>query len=322
MHDLLFWLLLVVTPVAGVLVALAIRHLRSPREVDKSRVRAEAPARVDGDELLQSIHSLIQRLNGISSPQAGRAVAAAGPLRPCAQDGEDGGRLASIAEAIEIASGHSERPLAGTLTRDRHLADLAEQLHQLSELTESLYEEWRALERNANVSESREVTAASRHYLGFTLGDEHFALSMQNLTGVVEAVQLIANPGMPSTIRRAIKLQGALVPVIDLGARLGGQPIEIGWNTRILLLEVTRGGSRQTVGMLVDTVGKVLEIAPADIEPRPSFATHIQGDFILGIVGSVDRPVILLDIARVLSPGRPALQAATGQATPPEHLPT
>ena len=90
-------------------------------------------------------------------------------------------------------------------------------------------------------------------------------------------------------------------PVIALGARFGGPVTAVGRRTCIVILEVQHAEGRQVLGVVVDAVNEVLEIAPADIEPPPAFGTHIRTDFILGMGKVGGRFVILLDIGRVLS---------------------
>jgi purine-binding chemotaxis protein CheW len=55
------------------------------------------------------------------------------------------------------------------------------------------------------------------------------------------------------------------------------------------------------IGLVVDAVNAVVEIAKEDIEPPPSFGARIRAEFIDGM-GKIDnRFVILLDVAHVLS---------------------
>jgi purine-binding chemotaxis protein CheW len=66
---------------------------------------------------------------------------------------------------------------------------------------------------------------------------------------------------------------------------------------------------------MVDAVSEVLEIAPAEIEPPPSFGAKIRADFIEGMGKVAGKFVIILKIQRVLSVGEMAALAITGEAT-------
>jgi purine-binding chemotaxis protein CheW len=55
------------------------------------------------------------------------------------------------------------------------------------------------------------------------------------------------------------------------------------------------------VGIVVDRVSEVLNIAAADIEPLPSFGKDVCADYILGIGKSQSKVKILLNIDRAIS---------------------
>ena len=56
------------------------------------------------------------------------------------------------------------------------------------------------------------------------------------------------------------------------------------------------------MGIVVDRVSEVTDIAAEEIQDAPSFGTTVDTDYILGIGKSVDRVKLLLDIDQVLSP--------------------
>jgi len=341
--DLSFWLLVTVAPAIVMLVALGIRHLGGSRIDDEPDIAAKPLVDAEPDKQAQFMQDTIEQLNGIYAalrdtiPESGQAASSAtGRALPSRQDC-DGGRGSAT------STGHIDKPVdtreetasqtnlmvlssaieaTRSVTRAKTLSKLADNMSKLSELANRLQEQRRALSRNTTAPsltlEDSASPAESRHYLSFALGDEQFAISTLSIHGVVEATQLIAEPSMPPKVRKAIKLHGALVPVIDLGAHLGGQPIEIGWSTRIILLEVTSRERLQVIGVVVDTVGKVLEIAPADIQPPTASDSQIRNDFALGTVTLDSRPITLLDIGRGLS----AHELVALRSAAQENIPT
>ena len=143
--------------------------------------------------------------------------------------------------------------------------------------------------------------AETQQYLTFSLGGEMFAVGILNVKEIIEYGELTAIPMMPGFIRGVINLRGAVVPVIDLAARFGGQESAVQRRTCNVIVEVRQEGHKHDIGIMVDAVSEVLEIAAADIEPPPSFGARIRADFIAGM-GKVDGHfVIILDIQRVLS---------------------
>jgi purine-binding chemotaxis protein CheW len=145
------------------------------------------------------------------------------------------------------------------------------------------------------------VSNDDRQYLTFMLGDEIFAINILRIKEIIEYGSLTSVPQMPSFIRGVINLRGAAVPVIDLAARFDRAEAAISRKTCIVILEVDRAGAQQVIGVLVDAVNEVLEIAGTQIEPVPSFGTQVRTDFIDGM-GKVDgKFVIILNVNQVLS---------------------
>ena len=69
----------------------------------------------------------------------------------------------------------------------------------------------------------------------------------------------------------------------------------------IVIMELGDGERRHELGVLVDAVSQVEEIAPADIEAPPSLGANLDTVFIAGMFKIDGRFSILLDIERVLS---------------------
>ncbi len=157
---------------------------------------------------------------------------------------------------------------------------------------------------NAVVKQTHEAAAADRQqYLTFMLGREVFAVSILRIKEIIEYGQLTVVPMMPEFIRGVINLRGAVVPVMDLLARFGQDSSALSKRTCVVILEIELEGETQDVGILVDAVNEVLEIAGSEVEPAPRFGTNIRADFISGMGKVNGRFVIILDLNRVVSSG-------------------
>lgn len=146
-----------------------------------------------------------------------------------------------------------------------------------------------------------QVIAEVRQYLTFSLGGEMFAVGILNVKEIIEYGHLTEIPMMPAFIRGVINLRGAVVPVIDLAARFGGQPTRVGKRSCVIIIEIADGDMTQDIGVLVDSVSAVLDIPDGDIEPPPAFGARIRTDFIAGMGKIAGKFVIILDVQRVLS---------------------
>jgi len=147
------------------------------------------------------------------------------------------------------------------------------------------------------------VPVEHKQYLTFMLGGEMFSIGILCIREIIWYSNLTEVPMMPACIRGVINLRGAVVPVMDLSNRFGKPSTPVTKSSCIIIVEVDspNDGERQSMGVVVDSVQAVLEIAANDIEPPPSFGAKIRSDFIEGIGKVAGKFVILLNVNNVLS---------------------
>jgi purine-binding chemotaxis protein CheW len=141
-----------------------------------------------------------------------------------------------------------------------------------------------------------ETTAAQ--FLTFWLDDEPFALDIATVREIIQCGSMTTVPLMPEFVRGVINLRGAVVPVIDLRARFGRTRGAIGKKSCIVIFDASHGGERAEIGLLVDAVSEVVEIAADRIEPAPAFGATVRRDFIAGMGRIGGRFVVMLDPAK------------------------
>lgn len=141
----------------------------------------------------------------------------------------------------------------------------------------------------------------SEQYLTFNLSGEMYAIPLLGVKEIIEYGGVTPIPIMPPFIRGVINLRGRVVPVVDLASRFGGQPAEVTRRTCIVIVEIGEPGESQDMGVVVDSVSAVIDIADTDIEPPPAFGAKIRVDFIQGMWKASGRFVIVLNIGQVLS---------------------
>ncbi len=140
-----------------------------------------------------------------------------------------------------------------------------------------------------------------KQYLAFGLGGEAFAMEIGYVKEVIQYGELTDVPLMPPFIRGVINLRGAMVPVIDLSVRFGRPPTEVAHRSCVVILEVPRPEGPVIVGVIVENVSEVLELAASEIEAAPSFGGDLRREFLSGVGKIGTRFVILLDVNHVLS---------------------
>ena len=97
-------------------------------------------------------------------------------------------------------------------------------------------------------------------FLTFMLADGVFAMDIATVREIIQHSQMTTVPLMPDYVRGVINLRGAVVPVIDLQARLGNPPGTVGKKTCIIIFDSRRVGERAELALRVAAVRAVIEL--------------------------------------------------------------
>jgi len=141
--------------------------------------------------------------------------------------------------------------------------------------------------------------AGAGKYLTFQLDREEFGIGVLQVREIMALQDITAVPQTPAYVKGVINLRGKVIPVICLRARFGLPPTEYGARTSVIVVEVLGETGTLQVGVIVDGVSEVLNVAASEIEPTPDFGGSSAPSYLLGMAKSKDRVKILLDIDQV-----------------------
>ena len=139
-------------------------------------------------------------------------------------------------------------------------------------------------------------TSDRRELITFCIGEQEFAvdiMSVREIRGWSPATPL---PQTPDYMRGVINLRGAVLPIMDLAARLGLSINEISARSVIVVVNV---GERQ-VGLLVDAVSDILTISPDAIQPPPDIACDRVRSFVKGLISVEGRMISEIALEHLL----------------------
>ncbi len=141
-------------------------------------------------------------------------------------------------------------------------------------------------------------------YLTFALADEEYGIGILKVREIIGLMEITAVPQTPPYVKGVINLRGRVIPVLELRTKFGMASQEYNDRTCIIVVEVNAAGGTIQVGMLVDSVSEVLNIAAEEIEPPPSFGTsQVDTGAILGMAKIKGDVKILLDVNSVVGKG-------------------
>lgn len=134
-------------------------------------------------------------------------------------------------------------------------------------------------------------------YLTFNLQSESYGIDVLKVREIIRLTTITSVPQMPSHIRGVINLRGKIIPVMDLRIRFEFANAANNEQTCIIVVQVKLPDGKVTqMGLVVDGVEEVINIADGDIEETPSFGGQICTDYIIGIAKVKGLVKTLLDI--------------------------
>ncbi len=163
------------------------------------------------------------------------------------------------------------------------------------------------------ITGSRDSTGDRAQFLTFILAGEEYGvdiLRVQEIKGWDGATPI---PNTPEYIRGVINLRGTIVPIVDLRRRFELEPVAYGPTTVVIVLKVRTADRTRVVGIVVDAVSDVYNVADGDLKPPPEFGGAVAVDFVRGLATVDDKMVILLEIDELLNSGALALPGATSE---------
>lgn len=159
------------------------------------------------------------------------------------------------------------------------------------------------------IGKTAETTSAgAREYLTFRLDQEEYGidiLKVQEIRGY-EPPTRIAHA--PEFIKGVVNLRGTIIPIVDMRLKFNCSKAEYNSFTVVIILNLRN----RVVGIVVDSVSDVMELAADNVKAAPDIESVIDNDCILGLGSVGERMLILLDIEKLMSSVDMGLVAAGG----------
>lgn len=124
-----------------------------------------------------------------------------------------------------------------------------------------------------------------------------FGVEVAQIREIVRAPAITPLPNAPALLEGVIDLRGSIVPVVDLGRALGGDPIGEGAAARIALVEV----DGLVFGLRAGGASDVLAVSASDVQSPPALIAQAGYEAVRAVVRRVGAPpVLVLSLEHVL----------------------
>jgi len=131
--------------------------------------------------------------------------------------------------------------------------------------------------------------------LVFNVGSEEYAVKLSDMQEIIRSQTVTPVPRGPEYLKGVTFLRGKILPVIDLGKRLGLER-ESGMLRKIIVLSA----SKSPLGILIGSGIDVLKCRENEVLPPPSTLNEIETGLIESVVNINNRFISVLNINNIL----------------------
>lgn len=144
------------------------------------------------------------------------------------------------------------------------------------------------------MTQTAETTGAFGHSRGdlacFEVAGHLYGIDVQQIREIVRWHETTPLPHAPALIEGVVDLRGAVLPVVDLGRALGGEPVRESSTARIVVLEV----DDLALGLRVASALDVLSLDDSALEAPPALAAQAGYDAVRAVVRRQGAPPVLV----------------------------
>lgn len=136
------------------------------------------------------------------------------------------------------------------------------------------------------------LTSGNRELIAFRIGDQEFCVNIMSVREIRGWTPATAMPHSPHYMLGVINLRGAVLPIIDLSARLGMKAAEPSQRHVIIVAQV----KNQIAGLLVDAVSDILTVTDENIQPVPEVSSDLERQYARGIFAIDNRMICMIEL--------------------------
>jgi len=130
----------------------------------------------------------------------------------------------------------------------------------------------------------------------FKVSEVNYGVDVAQVQGVLDLPEITEVPNSPYYVEGVTNLRGEVIPVIDLKKRFNISDKSSKEDLKMMVI----GQGKEAVGITVDAVMEVMDIANEDIEDIPDILSNVEVDSVLGVAKQKEDLIILLDLMKMV----------------------
>lgn len=138
--------------------------------------------------------------------------------------------------------------------------------------------------------------ATSGELITVVIGEQRFAIDIQLVREIRGWTSSTPLPNAPDYVLGVINLRGAVLPVLNLAARLGLPASEARSSSVVIVVDLVG----RTVGLLVDAVSDIINVGEGEIQPAPVIGAASSKGLARGMITTEEGIITLIDMSGIL----------------------
>jgi len=130
----------------------------------------------------------------------------------------------------------------------------------------------------------------------FYVGNALFGMDILKVQEINKILDMTVVPQAPEYVKGILNLRGQIVTIIDLGIKLGLSSIEVGPETRNIIVN----SKNEYIGLLVDRIGDVERTTEDNIEAPPANIGGVKAKYFEGVYKKENSLIGILNVEKVL----------------------
>ena len=135
-----------------------------------------------------------------------------------------------------------------------------------------------------------------RKLISFEVAGQLFGLDITAIREIRAWSPVTRMPGVPDYIAGMANLRGAIVPVMDLAARLGWERTVASERNAIIVVH----SAGKSCGLIVESVSDLVELPAETLQSPPALGDAAITAFIEGLAPLADRMVMVINLAELI----------------------
>jgi purine-binding chemotaxis protein CheW len=135
-------------------------------------------------------------------------------------------------------------------------------------------------------------TKSTVEFISLNAGGQGFCIEIKSIREIRRWNSVTPLPNSPTSVLGVMNLRGAVIPIVDLSARLGLSQATVGARSVVVVAAI---GNR-VMGLLVEAVSEILSVSAEAIQPNPTQGSDSSTNQITGLLSIEDTMLRVLNL--------------------------